>query len=164
VPWTAARLRRGGTWAGSLPLSIYTVRPDSNLSAGDFENLSQLHMAVSGYARMGAGRGALRAYLRGHSAERFNVNQINDPDVRSFSENRTLGASADWSVVRPAGDGTLALRFGAGGSLNRVGIRIFAERLDPGVTTHVESPTPSPPQRALALPQLRLHSRHFPGR
>lgn len=126
--------------AGSLPLSVYTVQPDSNLSAGDFEDLSQLHLAVSGYAPIGAGRGSLRAYVRAHDAERFNVNQINDPDVRSFSENRTLGANADWRWARPAADGSLALRIGAGGSVNRVGIRIFAERIDPGLTTHVESP------------------------
>jgi iron complex outermembrane receptor protein len=126
--------------AGSLPLSVFTVRPDSNLSAGDFEDLSQLHVAVSGYAPLGAGRGSFRAYLRGHDAERFNVNQVNDPDVRSFSENRTLGASADWRWARPTAGGSLALRAGAGGSVSRVAIRIFAERIDPGLTTHVESP------------------------
>lgn len=126
--------------AGSLPRSVYTVRPDSNLSAGDFEDLSQLHLAVSGYAPVGPGRGSFRAYFRGHDAERFNVNQVNDPDVRAFSENRTLGAGADWRWVPPSAGGALALRVGAGGSVNRVGIRIFAERLDPGLTTHVESP------------------------
>lgn len=126
--------------AGSLPLSVYAVQPDSNLSAGDFEELRQLHVTVSGYAPVGAGRGSFRAYFRGHDAERFNVNQVNDPDVRSFSENRTLGASADWRWTRPAAGGSLALRLGAGGSVNRVGIRILAERIEPGLTTHVESP------------------------
>lgn len=126
--------------AGSLPRSVYTVRPDSNLSAGDFEDLSQLHLAASGYAPVGGGRGSFRVYLRGHDAERFNVNQVNDPDVRSFSENRTLGATADWRWAPPSLRGALALRVGAGGSVSRVAIRIFAERLDPGLTTHVESP------------------------
>lgn len=126
--------------AGSLPLSVYTVQPDSNLSAGDFEDLTQLHVALSGYAPVGAGRGSFRAYLRGHDAERFNVNQINDPDVRSFSENRTLGANADWRWVPSGAGGGVAVRVGADGSVHRVGIRIFAERLDPGLTTHVESP------------------------
>jgi iron complex outermembrane receptor protein len=126
--------------AGSLPASVYTVRPDSNLSAGDFEDLSQLHLAVSGYAPVGDGRASFRAYFRGHDAERYNVNQINDPDVRAFSRNRTLGASMDWRWVRPAAGGSLALRVGAGGSVNDVAIRIFAERVEPGLTTHVESP------------------------
>ncbi|MBA3553922.1 MAG: TonB-dependent receptor plug domain-containing protein, partial [Gemmatimonadales bacterium] len=35
--------------AGSLPLSIFEVQPDSNLSAQDFEDLEQLHFALSGY-------------------------------------------------------------------------------------------------------------------
>lgn len=126
--------------AGSLPMSVYAVRPDSNLSAGDFENLSQLHVTLSAYAPLGAGRAAFRIYLREHDAERFNVNQINDPDVRSFSENRTLGGSADWRWVRPALGGSLSLRVGASGSANRTDIRIFAERIDPGLTTHVQSP------------------------
>ena len=36
--------------AGSLPFSVYRTRPDSNLSSGDFEDIGQLHLAVSGYA------------------------------------------------------------------------------------------------------------------
>ncbi|MDP9347887.1 MAG: TonB-dependent receptor [Gemmatimonadota bacterium] len=136
----ALAARSDAQTAGSLPWSVYATRPDSNLSAGDFEDLSQLHLAASGYTRLGAGRGAIRAYFRGHDAERFNVNQINDPDVRSFSKNRTLGASAEWSLVSPTRDGTLAVRLGAGGSLNEVEIRIYAERIAPGLTTHVRSP------------------------
>lgn len=126
--------------AGSLPLSVYTVRPDSNLTAGDFEDLAQLHVALSGYAQVGPGRGSLVAYLRRHDAERFNVNQAADPDVRSFSENRTLGANADWRTARSLGPGTLGLRLGLGGSLHHSAIWIFAERIDPRLTTHVESP------------------------
>ena len=126
--------------AGSLPRSVYAVRPDSNLTAGDFEDLSQLHLALSGFARVGSGRGSAVAYLRRHDAERFNVNQAADPDVRGFSANRTLGAQAGWRTARPLGRGTLGVRVGAGGSLHRTAIRILAERIDPGLTTHVESP------------------------
>ena len=125
--------------AGSLPLSIFTVKPDSNLSAFDFEDLEQWHIALSGYSQVGSGRGSARVYYRRNDAERFNVNQINDPDVRSFSQNRTLGVSADWSYVAPLGRGTLNFRLGAGGSTNDVGIQLFAERIDPGQTTDVQS-------------------------
>jgi outer membrane receptor protein involved in Fe transport len=125
--------------AGSLPLSIFTVNPDSNLSAFDFEDLEQWHFALSGYSQVGAGRGSARVYYRRNDAERFNVNQINDPDVRAFSENRTLGASADWSYAAPVGGGTLSFRVGAGGSTNDVAIQLFAERIDPGQTTNVQS-------------------------
>lgn len=129
--------------AGSLPFSAYRVRPDSNLSAGDFEDLLQLHLALSGYAPAGGGQASFRAYFRGHDAERFNVNQANDPDVRSFSLNRTLGASADWrwSHALPAGE--VALRVGVEGTANRVSIRLFAERIEPGLTTYVHSPISS---------------------
>jgi outer membrane receptor protein involved in Fe transport len=126
--------------AGSLPLSIYRVRADSNLSAGDFEDITQLHVALSGYRPLGPGLGSAVLYVRQSDAERFNVNQESDPDVRSFSDNRTVGGSADWRTGRALGRGGVALRFGLGGSANRAHVRIYAERIVPGLTTDVESP------------------------
>jgi iron complex outermembrane receptor protein len=126
--------------AGSLPLSVYAVRPDSNLTAGDFEDLDQLHLAATAYARTGPGRGSFNLYYRRHNAERFNVNQAEDPDVRAFSRNRTFGVTVDWRAAKDVSRGTFGLRLGAGGSANRVAVRIFAERVNPGLTTHVESP------------------------
>jgi outer membrane receptor protein involved in Fe transport len=126
--------------AGSLPLSAYVVRRSANLTTGDFEDLDQYHVALSGYRGVGRGRGSFNAYLRRHDAERFNVNQVNDPDVRSFSANRTAGANVDWRVAGRALGGAAGLRVGASGSANDVRIRIFAERIDPGQTTEVESP------------------------
>jgi iron complex outermembrane receptor protein len=126
--------------AGSLPRSVYAIRPDSNLSAGDFEDLQQLHLAVMGHAALGGGRASLSAWLRRHRAERFNVNQQDDPDVRGFSRNQTIGASVDWRHHRAVGSGALGVRIGVGGTTNRVGIRIFSERVAPGLTTDVESP------------------------
>jgi iron complex outermembrane receptor protein len=126
--------------AGSLPQSVYTVSPDSNLSAGDFEDLDQLHVALTGYRPIGAGRANLTFYHRRHDAERFNVSQLADPDVRGFSENRTTGFTGDWRLTRSFGNGTLGLRVGAGGSVSSVHIRLFAERIDPGLTTDVKSP------------------------
>ncbi|HEU5042271.1 MAG TPA: TonB-dependent receptor, partial [Gemmatimonadales bacterium] len=125
--------------AGSLPESIFFTDPETNFSTGDFEDLRQWHVALSGYTPVGPGRGSATVYYRRNDAERFNVNQINDPDVRSFSENRTLGAAADWRYSAAVGGGVLALRFGAGGSTNDVGIQLFAERIDPGQTTDVAS-------------------------
>ncbi len=126
--------------AGSLPRSVYSIRPDSNLSAGDFEDLKQLHVALSGYSRAGGGRATVSVWARGHDAERFNVNQIDDPDVRGFSRNRTAGARGDWSRSRLTGAGVVGFRIGSGIALNDVGIRIFGERIDPGLTTDVKSP------------------------
>ncbi|MFN2566475.1 MAG: TonB-dependent receptor [Gemmatimonadaceae bacterium] len=126
--------------AGSLPRSVYAIRPDSNLSAGDFEDLGQLHVAAMGYATIGVGRGSLSLWLRRHSAERFNVNQQDDPDVRGFSRNRTVGVAADWRARQAVGVGALGFRAGVGGAASSVGIRIFGERIAPGLTTDVESP------------------------
>jgi outer membrane receptor protein involved in Fe transport len=126
--------------AGSLPQSVYSVRPDSNLSAGDFEDLTQLHVAVTGYSALPLGRASFNVFARRHGAERFNVNQVDDPDVRGFSRNRTLGATADWRTSGTVGAGTLAIRVGAGGQASRTAIRLYAERVDPGLTTDVESP------------------------
>jgi outer membrane receptor protein involved in Fe transport len=125
--------------AGSLPESIFLVKPDSNLSADDFEDLRQWHFALSGYTQVGPGRGSATVYHRRNDAERFNVNQINDPDVRSFSENRTFGGSADWSYAAPVGNGTVTFRVGGGGSTNDVSIKLFAERITAGQTTDVKS-------------------------
>jgi outer membrane receptor protein involved in Fe transport len=126
--------------AGSLPLSVYRVSPDSNLSAGDFEDISQLHIAVSAYRPLGRGHSSGVVYFRKSDAERFNVNQIDDPDVRSFSGNRSVGGSADWRSLFTVGPGTLALRLGAGGSASRTRVQIYAERISPGLTTDIESP------------------------
>lgn len=126
--------------AGSLPVSVYRVKPDSNLSAGDFEDISQVHFALSGYRPIVGGHSSAVVYFRKSDAERFNVNQVNDPDVRSFSDNRSMGGSVDWRSVFTVGPGTLGFRLGAGGSTNRARIQIYAERIDPGLTTDIESP------------------------
>jgi iron complex outermembrane receptor protein len=143
-------LRSRAETAGSLPASVYAPRPDSNLSAGDFEHLDQLHVAITGYSELSGGRASLVAYHRAHDAERFNVNQVNDPDVRGLSRNRTTGASLDWQRSRAVGPGTLGVRLGAGGSASDVRIRLFAERLHPGITTHVQSPIRKADAYALA--------------
>ncbi|HUF26468.1 MAG TPA: TonB-dependent receptor [Gemmatimonadaceae bacterium] len=126
--------------AGSLPESVYGDRPDSNLTGGDFEDLTQLHLAVFGWRELERGRATLGVWFREHDAERFNVNQELDPDVRAFSENRTIGTNADWRATFSAGEALLGLRVGATGSVSSTSVRIFAERIDPGLTTHVSSP------------------------
>ncbi|HEU4566013.1 MAG TPA: TonB-dependent receptor [Gemmatimonadaceae bacterium] len=126
--------------AGSLPEQLFDAKPDSNFTVGDFEDLDQIHLAAHGWAAIGRGRASARLWFRRHTAERFNVNQIEDPDVRSFSNNRTLGAAADWRLTTLFGPGALGLRVGAGGSASDTKVRLYAERIDPGLTTDVESP------------------------
>ena len=132
--------RSNAETAGSLPFSVYRDRPDSNLSSGDFEDLTQVHLAGSAYTAFGGGLGSAVAYFRSNDAERFNVNQVTDPDVRNFARNQSAGANADWYTTFPALAGTVGLRIGAGASSHRSRVRIFAERIEPGLTTHVESP------------------------
>lgn len=126
--------------AGSLSLTVYRVRPDSNLSSGDFEDTDQVHIALSGQGHVASGQGGVAVFFRQHNAERFNVNQAADPDVRNFSANKSLGISADWRARRTLENGAVALRFGLGGSANRTAVRIHLERIDSGLTTYVRSP------------------------
>ncbi|MGQ0815263.1 MAG: TonB-dependent receptor [Gemmatimonadota bacterium] len=126
--------------AGSLPLSVYVERPDSNLTAGDFERLRQVQLAVSAYRSLLGGLGSVRGFGRVNDAERFNVNQQDDPDVRGFSDAATGGLELDWRLTRQLRGTELSFRMGAGANLNGTSVELFAERVDPGQTTHVESP------------------------
>ncbi len=126
--------------AGSLPASVYATRPDSNLTAGDFELLRQLQLSVTGYRNVAGGVGSARGFVRASDAERFNVNQAADPDIRGLSDARTAGVELDWRKALDVGTTQVALRTGGGGTFNRTGIELFAERIDPGQTTRVRSP------------------------
>ncbi|MGH7567622.1 MAG: TonB-dependent receptor [Gemmatimonadales bacterium] len=126
--------------AGSLPESVWRASPRTNFTAGDFEDLALVQASVSVYAPVGGrGRGAITLYHRRHDAERFNVNQAPDPNVRGVSVNRTIGGNVDWRWAAPGG---WSLRLGVDGSANRVHIRLLEER--PGtdtLTTDVNSPS-----------------------
>lgn len=82
--------------AGSLPESVFGARPDSNLSADDYEDLGQVHLSASGWLPLGRGEGHATLFLRRHDAERFNRNQPDDPDVFGESVNRSTGAIVEW--------------------------------------------------------------------
>lgn len=131
--------------AGSLPESLFDTSPETNFTVGDFEDLDLLQGTVSGYAPVGPGRGAFTTYVRRSNAERFNVNQAPDDNVRSLTTNKTLGANLDWRWTRPLGRGELSLRTGADGSANRVHIQLFTENpadaADRTLTTDVRSPS-----------------------
>ncbi len=131
--------------AGSLPESLFDTSPEMNFTVGDFEDLDLLQTTLSGYAPVGPGRGAFTAYARRSHAERFNVNQAPDDNVRSLTTNGTAGANADWRWTRPLGRGQLSLRTGADASANRVHIRLFTENpaddADRALTTDVRSPS-----------------------
>jgi outer membrane cobalamin receptor len=50
--------------AGSLPETAFDLKPDSNFTTGDYENLDLLQVALSGYRQLGTGRGSARLYFR----------------------------------------------------------------------------------------------------
>lgn len=129
--------------AGSLPESVFRAAPRTNFTAGDFEDLDLLQFTLSGYAPLGPGLGSFTVYHRRHNAERFNVNQRPDPDVRGFSRNRTFGGNLDWrwTTVRPSGE--FSLRAGIDGAAHSVRIRIFEEGEEETrvLTTDAESPS-----------------------
>ena len=41
--------------AGSLPESVFDVKPDSNLTTGDFDDIDLIQLAVTGYRQLGTG-------------------------------------------------------------------------------------------------------------
>jgi iron complex outermembrane recepter protein len=131
--------------AGSLPESIFDASPGTNFTTGDFEDLDLLQGTVSGYAPVGKGLGTFTTYVRRSHAERFNVNQAPDDNVRSLTTNGTAGANLDWRWTVPLGRGELSLRTGVDGSANRVHIQLFtespADAADRTLTTDVRSPS-----------------------
>jgi len=134
-----------GETAGSLPESVFDTRPDSNLSTGDFEDLNNLQVSLSGYTRSSGSQFSASAYVRRHRSERFNVNQDADPDNRGKSRNRTLGANVDYRLERMLGAKRLGFRVGADGSASHTAVELFADSSKfsgpTNQTTFVKSPT-----------------------
>jgi iron complex outermembrane receptor protein len=131
--------------AGSLPETIFTSSPDSNLSANDYEDLWQFQGAVQGYHQVGTGKASGTVYYRRHRAERFNANQPDDPDVFGISYNSTFGFTGDYRWATLLSDNlAFNLRGGVDGSISRVRIDIFADSIKFGgareLTTRVRSP------------------------
>ncbi len=128
--------------AGSLPLSVFNTSPDSNLSTGDYEDLNNLQLAVSGYQRGDRGQFSFSTFVRRHRAERFNVNQEDDPDNLGRSRNLMLGGSADY---RWQATDLLGIRVGAEGSRSNTEVELFADSSKfsgpVNQTTFVKSPT-----------------------
>ena len=116
----------------------------TNFTAGDFEDLNAQQLAVSGFASAGASRASFTVHARRSDAERYNVNQAPDDNVRSHSRSYTAGITADWRTSRPLGGGIAAMRTGADVTLHRARIRLFEEDFedpeDQALTTEVESP------------------------
>lgn len=113
--------------AGSLPTRLFDTRPDSNFTAGDFEDLDLLQGALSGYKQAGNGRLSFRTYYRHSTGDRFNVNQPDDPDARNRSHNNTLGWGADYRWGHTIGAAVLGVRIGTDGTVNRSQIQLFAD-------------------------------------
>jgi iron complex outermembrane recepter protein len=152
--------------AGSLPESIFDVDPRINFTTGDFEDLDQLQASLSGYSRLGSSsRGAFTAYVRRSTAERFNVNQAPDNNVRSLTHNRTIGGNLDWRWTTPRPNGSFSLRLGADGGANRVHIQLLEETptvpSTSSLTTDVQSP--SYDVAGYALADLRIDQVTFSG-
>jgi iron complex outermembrane receptor protein len=151
--------------AGSLPESIFQSSPQTNFTVGDFEDLNQLQASVSGYAPIGNSRGSFTAYVRRSHAERFNVNQAPDNNVRSFTNNRTVGGNLDWRWTKPRANGSLSVRLGADGGSNRVHIQLLEE--DPinpvNSTLNTDVNSPSYDVAGYALADLQLKDVTFSG-
>lgn len=130
--------------AGSLPLSIFRTDPQVNFTAGDFEDLNLQQITSTGYAPVGEGRGSGTLFYRRSEAERFNVNQPPEPDVRQLTTNHTFGGTLDWRRPLQTGEVPLTLRVGVDGTASSSDIRIFEEprgTSESNLTTDVDSPS-----------------------
>ncbi len=128
--------------AGSLPEELFDAEPSGNFTRGDFENINQLQVSLAGFHTLGPGRLEFRSYYQRNNAERFNVNQAPDPNVRSRSANRSLGGTVDYRWETMVGKTRLAVRTGVDGVANRVSVGIFTEAPgDTNQTTSVKSPS-----------------------
>ena len=131
--------------AGSLPESIFESSADSNLTTGDFEKLWAFQGALQAYKQYGLGRASASVYFRRHRAERFNVNQADDPDAFGISYNTSVGYTADYRWTTVINERTaLSLRGGVDGEVTRVRIDIFTDSTKFGggrdLTTQARSP------------------------
>ena len=120
--------------AGSLPESLYGD-PRINFTPGDVDALNTEQLNLTGYVPVGGGRGTLTLYGRRFDANRFNVNQAPDPNVRARTNTYTMGGTADWRRRLQVGSNSLSLRFGVDGSANRVHEQILNEASDVGDDT-----------------------------
>jgi len=131
--------------AGSLPESVYDFRPDSNLSAQDYENLWQIQGSVAGYRQIGSGRASFIAYFRHHYAERFNANQEDDPDAFGIAKNNSFGYTVDYRWARSVSEtAALSLRVGVDGSANRANIQLYTDSIKFGGTRVLNTRARSP--------------------
>jgi len=151
--------------AGSLPESIFQTDRRTNFTVGDFEDLNQLQASVSGYAPIGGSRAAFTAYARRTRAERFNVNQAPDNNVRSFTANGTVGGNLDWRRTTPRPNGSFSLRLGADGAANSVHIQLIEENpADPSdQTLNTDVRSPSYDIAGYVLADLRIDDVTFSG-
>ena len=140
------RLQSFGSWsraetAGSLPEMLYHSAPAGNFTPGDFENLHQWQGSATAHEAFAGGVGSVVLYNRRSDAERFNVNQAPDPDVRSHTANRVTGFVADFRRPWAVAGHVLALRGGIDADLSRVTVHIVNESsADSTLTTAVQSP------------------------
>ncbi|HEX5178965.1 MAG TPA: TonB-dependent receptor [Gemmatimonadaceae bacterium] len=106
--------------AGSLPDSWIAVNPRLNYTPGDFFNPDLIHVALRGFR--GAWGGTLRGtlYFRRNDIEQFNVN-VPPPSTDAFIDNKSLGATGEWT--RPFLLGALPIALTVGAEYARQNVR-----------------------------------------
>ena len=125
-------------------MSVYEVKPDSNLTDGDYEDLNGLQAALAGYKQLGNGRASFNLYYRYMDANRFNANQEEDPDTQNDATNSVFGGTIDYRMAIPVGTNAVGLRFGIDGSTASSKVQLYADSTKFGgtnvLTTDVQSP------------------------
>ena len=120
-------------------------RPNPTSRVGDYENSGPLRARSGLRSSSGLGRGLGHGLLPPHRAERFNVNQAPDDNVRRISNNSTSAATADYRWTTLLGT-TAALASGRRGRRGQPGRHPHLRRPDQvrrrtrTLTTEVRSP------------------------
>ena len=70
--------------AGSIPEGL-SGDPPRNCTPGDVEDLNMQQLNLTGYLPFGGGRGTLTLFGKRFDADRFNVNQAPDPNVKRIN-------------------------------------------------------------------------------
>jgi outer membrane receptor protein involved in Fe transport len=112
--------------AGSLPEEILDTNATVNFTPGDYEKIHEFQGAFSGYQKVGANRFSLTVYGRTTNSDRFNSNQVPDPNARFFGNTRVLGATGDWRWTRALNQNTsLSVRLGVDAARTWTYVQIY---------------------------------------
>lgn len=112
--------------AGTLPESWYGVAPRRNFTPGDYFVPELWHFAARWHQPFAGGQLRGNLFDRSDNTEQLNVN-IDAPTTDAFVDNRSTGATIEWSRPTSAGGLPLAITVGGEYARNEVKYRVLEQ-------------------------------------